>query len=43
MSVIHWMSNNGMRLNVTKTQLIVVGNASNVARVGQFSIELDER
>jgi hypothetical protein len=41
MSVIYWMSNNVMRLNVSKTQLIVVGNASNFALVGQVSIELD--
>jgi hypothetical protein len=41
MSVICWMSKNGMRLNISKTQLIVIGNASNVARVGQVSIELD--
>jgi hypothetical protein len=35
------MSNNGMWLNISKTQLIVVGNASDVARVGQVSTELD--
>jgi hypothetical protein len=41
MSVICWISRTGMRLNISKTQLIVIGNASKVARVGQVSIELD--
>jgi hypothetical protein len=35
------MTANGMTLNVAKTQLIVIGNASNVARVGQVSLEVN--
>jgi hypothetical protein len=41
LSVLSWMSKNGMRLNIEKTQLIVVGNAANVAVVGQVGIELN--
>jgi hypothetical protein len=40
-AVMDWMKCNGMSLNVSKTQLIVIGNASNVARVGQVSIDVN--
>jgi hypothetical protein len=40
-SVINWMSSNGMTLNMSKTQIIVIGNAANVARIGQVSIEIN--
>jgi hypothetical protein len=41
LAVVEWMSENGMALHVSKTQLIVVGNASNVARVGQVSLDIN--
>jgi hypothetical protein len=41
LEVFAWMTENGMTINVAKTQLIVIGNAANVARVGQVSIEIN--
>jgi hypothetical protein len=39
LEVFAWMTDNGMTLNVANTQLIVIGNAANVARVGQAAGE----
>jgi len=39
--VIDWMSKNGMKLNASKTQLILLGSANNVAKLGQVSIDVD--
>jgi hypothetical protein len=36
-----WMDKNGMKLNVTKTQLLVLGNSYNVSQMGQVEIDLD--
>jgi len=40
-SIINWMTLNGMQLNVEKTQLILLGNAVNVSRIGQITINID--
>jgi len=40
-SVIDWMDSNNMKLNLEKTQLIVLSNAYNVAKIGQISLEMN--
>jgi len=39
--IIDWMTKNGMRLNLDKTQLIVIGNAQNVTKIGKVEIIVD--
>jgi hypothetical protein len=36
-----WMKDNGMKLNVSKTQVILLGNAHNVAKIGPINIQID--
>lgn len=40
-AVIHWMKCNGMKLNLQKTQMIIMGSAANLAKVGQLTIEVE--
>jgi retron-type reverse transcriptase len=40
-NVVKWMDENGMKLNVGKTQFIVLGNAYNLAKIGQVQINID--
>jgi hypothetical protein len=35
------MKRNGMKLNVKKTQLILLENAHNISKIGQVKLELD--
>jgi hypothetical protein len=39
-SIIKWMDENGMKLNTDKTQIIVLGSAANVAKIGQITVEV---
>lgn len=41
LAVQNWMVGNGMKINVKKTQLIILGNAHNVAKIGQITINFD--
>jgi hypothetical protein len=36
-----WMTQNGMKLNVKKTQLMLLGNSHNVKELGQIELEID--
>lgn len=40
-SVLTWMDTNGMKLNIGKTQLIVLGNSHNVSKIGQISMDMN--
>jgi hypothetical protein len=40
-NVVTWMNENGMTLNVTKTQFIVLGNGHNLTKIGQIQINID--
>jgi hypothetical protein len=37
-----WMNDNGMKLNVLKTQVVVLGNAHNVAKIGTITLQIDD-
>jgi hypothetical protein len=39
-SIIKGMDENGMKLNTDKTQIIVLGSAANVAKIGQITVEV---
>jgi hypothetical protein len=39
--VIKWMNENGLSLNLNKTQFIIIGNAHNIKTIGQVSFEVD--
>jgi len=39
--VIAWLKLHGMKLNAAKTQLIMLGSAKNLGRLGRVSIEVD--
>ena len=41
LAIIEWMKANGMKLNLEKTQFIVIGTPSNIKRVGDLHITLD--
>jgi hypothetical protein len=40
-NVVKWMNENGMKLNVTKTQFIVLGNGHNLTKIGQIQINIE--
>jgi len=40
-AVSHWMTANELELNVQKTQIIVLGNASNVQKLGQITVNFN--
>jgi retron-type reverse transcriptase len=40
-NVLKWMNENGMKLNVAKSQFIVLGNGHNLSKIGQVQINID--
>jgi exonuclease III len=40
-NIVAWMKENGMKLNLSKTQFILLGNCHNLSKVGQVQIEID--
>jgi hypothetical protein len=40
-NVLKWMNENGMKLNVAKSQFIVLGNGHNLSKIGQLQINID--
>jgi hypothetical protein len=40
LSILKWKDENGMKLNADKTQIIVLGSAANVAKIGQITVEV---
>jgi len=41
-NIIDWMDRNGMKLNLEKTQLIVLGNAQNLTKIGEVTLEIHD-
>jgi hypothetical protein len=39
-SIIKWMDENGTKLKTDKTQIIALGSAANVAKIGQTTVEI---
>jgi hypothetical protein len=39
--IIAWMNTNGMKLNINKTQFIVLENGNNLAKIGQVQLKID--
>lgn len=40
-AILDWMDNNGMTLNLGKTQLILIGSTSNLSKVGVVEFEVN--
>jgi hypothetical protein len=40
-NIVSFMQENGMKLNLNKTQFILLGNGHNLSKIGQLQIEID--